>query len=58
VHLIRSSLEHASYKVRKAVATALRQIYDTASEQAAQQALQAFAQGLADVGDYHCPTQR
>lgn len=45
VHLIRNSLEYASYKDRKSVATALRPIYAAASEQAAQQALQDFAEG-------------
>jgi transposase-like protein len=45
VHLIRNSLAYASYKDRKAVAAALRPIYTAVSEQAAQQALQAFAEG-------------
>lgn len=45
VHLIRNSLEYASYKDRKSVAAALRPIYGAASEQAAQQALEAFAEG-------------
>ncbi|HEX3382582.1 MAG TPA: IS256 family transposase, partial [Paraburkholderia sp.] len=45
VHLIRNSLEYASYKDRKAVAAALRPIYAAVSEQAAQQALQVFAEG-------------
>ena len=45
VHLIRNSLEYASYKDRKAIATALRPIYTAASGQAAQQALEAFAAG-------------
>ncbi len=45
VHLIRNSLEYASHKDRKAVATALRPIYAAASEQAAQQALQDFTEG-------------
>ncbi len=45
VHLIRNSLEYASWKDRKAIAQALRPIYTAASAQAAQQALQAFADG-------------
>ena len=44
VHLIRNSLEYASYKDRKAAA-ALRPIYAAASEEAAKQALQDFADG-------------
>ncbi|WP_414856972.1 IS256 family transposase [Burkholderia sp. IT-111MI5] len=45
VHLIRNSLEFASYKDRKALATALRPIYAAASAQAAEQALRDFAEG-------------
>lgn len=45
VHLIRNSLEYAGWKDRKAIAAALRPIYGAASEQAAQQALQTFADG-------------
>ncbi|AZU58074.1 IS256 family transposase [Ralstonia solanacearum] len=45
VHLIRNSLEYASWKDRKAIAQALRPIYTAASVEAAQQALQAFADG-------------
>jgi putative transposase len=45
VHLIRNSLEYASYKDRKSVAAALRPVYAAANEQAAQQALEAFAEG-------------
>ena len=45
VHLIRNSLDYAGWKDRKAVAAALRPIYAAASEQAAEQALQAFAEG-------------
>lgn len=45
VHLIRNSLEYASYKDRKALATAMRPIYAAASEEAARQALQDFADG-------------
>lgn len=46
VHLIRNSLDYAGWKDRKAVAAALRPIYAAASAQAAEQALQAFAEGL------------
>lgn len=45
VHMIRNSLEYASYKDRKALAAALRPIYAAASEEAARQALQDFADG-------------
>jgi putative transposase len=45
VHLIRNSLEYVSYKDRKSVAAALRPIYAAASEQAALQALETFAEG-------------
>ncbi|WP_224011307.1 IS256 family transposase, partial [Cupriavidus pinatubonensis] len=45
VHLIRNSLEYASYKDRKVLAQALRPIYSAASEQEAEQALQDFADG-------------
>lgn len=45
VHLIRNSLDYAGWKDRKAVAAALRPIYAAASAQAAEQALQAFAEG-------------
>jgi transposase-like protein len=45
VHQIRNSLEYASYKDRKSVAAALRPIYAAASEPAALQALEAFAEG-------------
>ena len=45
VHLIRNSLEYVSYKERRSVAAALRPVYAAASEQAAQQALQSFAEG-------------
>lgn len=45
VHLIRNSLDYAGWKDCKAVAAALRPIYAAASEQAAEQALQAFADG-------------
>jgi putative transposase len=45
VHLIRNSLDYASWKDRKLVAQALRPIYSAASEAAALAALQAFAAG-------------
>jgi len=45
VHLIRNSLEYASWKDRKAVAAALRPIYAAASAEAAQAALAAFEAG-------------
>ena len=45
VHLIRNSLDYAGWQDRKAVAAALRPIYAAASAQAAEQALQAFADG-------------
>ena len=45
VHLIRNSLDYAGWKDRKTVAAALRPIYAAANEQAAQQALQDFADG-------------
>jgi transposase-like protein len=45
VHLIRNSLEYASWKDRKAVAAALRPIYAAASAEAAQEALAAFETG-------------
>ncbi|WP_407026379.1 IS256 family transposase [Burkholderia pseudomallei] len=45
VHLIRNSLDYASYKDRKALAAALRPIYAATSEEGARQALQEFADG-------------
>jgi len=45
VHLIRNSLDYAGWKDRKTVAAALRPLYAAANEQAAQQALQDFADG-------------
>jgi len=45
VHLIRSSLDYASWKERKAIATALRPIYAAATLEAAQEALEEFANG-------------
>jgi putative transposase len=45
VHLIRNSLEYASWKDRKAVAAALKPIYAAASAEAAQAALEAFETG-------------
>lgn len=45
VHLIRNSLDYVGWKDRKPVAHALRPIYTAVSEQAAQEQLQAFADG-------------
>jgi transposase-like protein len=45
VHLIRNSLDYASWKDRKALATALRPIYGAASAEAALAALDAFEAG-------------
>jgi transposase-like protein len=45
VHLIRNSLDYASWKDRKALAAALRPIYAAASAEAAEAALDAFAGG-------------
>ena len=45
VHLIRNSLEYAGWKDRKLIAQALRPIYAAPSEEAAELALQAFAEG-------------
>jgi putative transposase len=45
VHLIRNSLDYASWKDRKALAAALRPIYAAASAEAALAALDAFADG-------------
>lgn len=45
VHLIRNSLDYASWKDRKALAAAIRPIYAAASGEAAEAALDAFADG-------------
>jgi transposase-like protein len=45
VHLIRNSLDYASWKDRKALAAALRPIYAAVSAEAAEAALDAFEQG-------------
>ena len=45
VHLIRNSLEYASWKDRKGLAAAIKPIYTACSAQAAQAELDAFAQG-------------
>jgi transposase-like protein len=45
VHLIRNSLDFASWKERKALAAAIRPIYTAVSAEAAQAALDAFEQG-------------
>ena len=46
VHLIRNSLEFASWKDRKLLAAALRPIYTAASAEAAEDALSAFERGM------------
>lgn len=45
VHLIRNSLDYASWKERKAVAAALRPIYTAATAEAAREALEEFTAG-------------
>ena len=45
VHLIRNSLDYASWKDRKHVAAALRPTYTAATAEAAQEALEEFASG-------------
>jgi transposase-like protein len=45
VHLIRNSLDYASWKDRKLLAAAIRPIYTAASAEAAEAELEAFAQG-------------
>ena len=45
VHLIRNSLDYASWKERKALAAAIRPIYTAPSAEAALAELEAFAQG-------------
>jgi len=45
VHLIRNSLDYASWKDRKAVAAAIRPVYAAASAAGAAEALEAFASG-------------
>jgi putative transposase len=46
VHLIRSSLDFVSYKDRKAVAAALKEVYRARTAEAGQAALEAFDEGL------------
>lgn len=46
VHLIRRSLAYGSHKDRKELAAALKPIYTAVSLEAAEQALESFAQGL------------
>jgi putative transposase len=46
VHLIRNSLDYASWKDRKALAAAIKPIYSAASAEAALAELEAFEQGL------------
>ncbi|MCX7692745.1 MAG: IS256 family transposase [Tepidimonas taiwanensis] len=45
VHLIRNSLDYASWKDRKALATAIKPVYTAPSAQAAEAELDAFEQG-------------
>ena len=45
VHLIRSSLDYVSYKDRKAVAAALKEVYRARTAEAGQAALEAFDAG-------------
>lgn len=45
VHLLRHSMEFASWKDRKPVATALKQVYDALDDTQAEKALTAFEQG-------------
>ena len=45
VHLIRTSLDYVSYKDRKTVAAALKEIYRARDAKAGQEALEAFADG-------------
>jgi putative transposase len=45
VHLLRNSMDFVSYKDRKAVATALKDIYRAVDAKAAEQALEAFEAG-------------
>jgi putative transposase len=45
VHLIRNSLSYAAWKDRRALAAALKPIYTAVSAEAAEEALEAFAQG-------------
>src|SRR4051794_26995462 len=45
VHLMRNSLDLASYKDRTPLAAAIRPIYTAATEQAAREQLQAFEEG-------------
>jgi putative transposase len=45
VHLIRNSLDYASWKDRKGLAAAIKPIYTAPSTEAAQAELDAFAEG-------------
>ncbi|WP_374266945.1 IS256 family transposase [Zoogloea sp.] len=45
VHLLRNSLSYAGYRERKALADALKPIYQAVSAEAAEAALEAFAEG-------------
>lgn len=46
VHLLRHSMEFASWKDCKAIATALKTVYDAVDDKAAEAALTAFEDGL------------
>ena len=50
VHLIRNSMRYAAWKDRKTIAAALRPIYTAASIEAAEQALEAFADSALGKG--------
>ncbi|WP_297722611.1 IS256 family transposase [uncultured Mobiluncus sp.] len=54
VHLIRASMRFVAYKDRKVVARGLRSIYTAPSEEAALEALEAFAES--DLGRKYPPT--
>ena len=45
MHLIRSSLDHVSYKDRKPVAAALKEVYRARNAEAGRDALDAFDEG-------------
>ena len=53
VHLIRAAMRFVSYHNRKAVAAALRPIYEAANEEAAQAALEAFAASALGMKNPH-----
>jgi putative transposase len=53
VHLIRAAMRFVSWRDRKAVAAALRPIYEAANDQAAQAALEAFAASPLGIKNPH-----